>query len=125
MFFLRQHRKVGGRCSGPVVNISESMFVSQINWAPFKNIIERHQSFLITTHVRPDADALGSQRGLAALLESFGREVLMVNATAPPENLNFMNIVMQFMNSIVICITNLYIVFINRFALVKDFEFVK
>ena len=67
------------------------MFVSQINWAPFKNIIERHQSFLITTHVRPDADALGSQRGLAALLESFGREVLMVNATAPPENLNFMN----------------------------------
>ncbi|MCH2201186.1 MAG: bifunctional oligoribonuclease/PAP phosphatase NrnA [Fuerstiella sp.] len=65
--------------------------MSRINWAPLKNIIERHESFLITTHVRPDADALGSQRGLASLLESFGKEVTMVNATAPPANLNFMN----------------------------------
>ncbi len=66
--------------------------VSDVDWAPFKSIIDRYQSFLITTHVRPDGDALGSQRGLAAILESFGKQVHMVNATEPPANLQFMNV---------------------------------
>ncbi|MEO2032887.1 MAG: bifunctional oligoribonuclease/PAP phosphatase NrnA [Planctomycetaceae bacterium] len=65
--------------------------MSQLNWASLKSIIDCHQSFQITTHVRPDGDALGSQRGLAAILESFGKQVTMVNATAPPANLHFMN----------------------------------
>ena len=65
--------------------------MSDVNWAPLKSIIDRHQSFLITTHVRPDGDALGSQRGLAAILESLGKQVIMVNATEPPSNLHFMN----------------------------------
>lgn len=65
--------------------------MSDVNWAPLKSIIDRHQSFLITTHVRPDGDALGSQRGLAAILESLGKQVIMVNATEPPANLHFMN----------------------------------
>lgn len=66
--------------------------MSNINWAPLQGIIEQHQSFLITTHVRPDGDALGSQRGLAAILESLGKQVIMINATAPPANLSFMNV---------------------------------
>jgi len=74
-----------------VASTAESSFVSDINWAPLRNIIEQHQSFLITTHVRPDGDALGAQRGLAAILESSGKQVTMLNATAPPANLNFMN----------------------------------
>lgn len=71
--------------------LAESLSVSQLDWAPFQQIIERHQTFLIATHLRPDADALGSQRGLAAILESFGKHVVMINATAPPANLQFMN----------------------------------
>lgn len=65
--------------------------VSDIDWAPLKRIIDTNESFLITTHVRPDGDALGSQRGLAAILESFGKQVVMVNATSPPANLSFVN----------------------------------
>ena len=65
--------------------------MSSVQWSTLQSIIERHQSFLITTHVRPDGDALGSQRGLAAILKSSGKQATMLNATAPPANLNFMN----------------------------------
>jgi len=62
-----------------------------VNWAPFWSIIENNQSFLISSHVRPDADALGSELGMAAILESFGKQVSIVNATAPPATLGFLN----------------------------------
>ncbi len=65
--------------------------MSTVNWAPLKTIIDQNQTFLITTHLRPDGDALGSQRGLAAILEALGKQVTMINATSPPANLHFMN----------------------------------
>ena len=36
-----------------------------IDWAPFLQLVKNHQRFLITTHIRPDADGLGSMLGLA------------------------------------------------------------
>ena len=65
--------------------------LSSIDWSPIRSIIEDHQSFLITSHVRPDADALGSELGMAAILQSFGKETMILNATAPPANLHFLN----------------------------------
>lgn len=62
-----------------------------MNWAPLRSIIENNQSFLISSHVRPDADALGSELGIAAILNAFGKQVTIVNATAPPSNLGFLN----------------------------------
>ena len=61
------------------------------DWSKLKDVILQHESFLITTHVRPDADALGSELGLAAILKAFDREVHIINATAPPSNLHFLN----------------------------------
>src|SRR5436853_301255 len=40
-----------------------------VNWTPFVDLVRRHQRFLITTHVRPDPDGLGSQLGLADALD--------------------------------------------------------
>ena len=60
-------------------------------WAPLRSVIDKNQSFLITSHVRPDADALGSELGMAAILDSLGKDVAIVNATAPPANLTFLN----------------------------------
>ena len=85
------HHGMDQRGSHYTAITAESTSVSDVDWAPLRSIIDRHQSYLITTHVRPDGDALGSQRGLAALLESLGKQVTMVNATAPPANLHFMN----------------------------------
>ncbi|MEZ6126223.1 MAG: bifunctional oligoribonuclease/PAP phosphatase NrnA [Planctomycetaceae bacterium] len=69
--------------------------MSSIQWAPLRSLIESNQSFLITSHVRPDADALGSELGMAALLRSFGKTCTIVNATAPPANLSFLNLEQQ------------------------------
>lgn len=70
--------------------ITEGQRVSSLDWAPLKAIIEQNESFLISSHVRPDADALGSELGMAAILKALGRTVSIVNATAAPANLKFL-----------------------------------
>lgn len=62
-----------------------------MDWTILKKVIDENDSFLITSHVRPDADALGSELGLRAILLALGKKVSIVNASAPPANLNFMN----------------------------------
>jgi phosphoesterase RecJ-like protein len=42
---------------------------------------------VLTSHVRPDCDALGSELGLAGILEALGKHVRIVNAQATPANL--------------------------------------
>ena len=46
-----------------------------IDWTPLADLIETHDRFLVTTHVRPDGDALGSEvgHGRAAPAEGEGR----------------------------------------------------
>jgi phosphoesterase RecJ-like protein len=48
------------------------------------------QSFLITCHVLPDADALGSMLGLAAVLRSLGKQVYLYNRDPVPPHLEFL-----------------------------------
>lgn len=62
-----------------------------MDWNYLKELLESHQTFLITSHVRPDADALGSELGMRAILLAMGKQVTIVNASAPPANLHFMN----------------------------------
>ena len=63
----------------------------KINWEPLRQIFQDHQSFVITSHVRPDADAIGSEIGLANLLESLGKSVRIINTSATPANLYFLD----------------------------------
>ncbi len=49
-----------------------------IDWSPFTAFVQRHNHFLVTTHTRPDGDALGSQLALAEALESLGKKVARV-----------------------------------------------
>jgi phosphoesterase RecJ-like protein len=62
-----------------------------LDWTPFVDLVKRHQRFLVTTHVRPDPDGLGSQRGLAGALEHLGKDVRMVIASAYPPRYDFLN----------------------------------
>lgn len=50
----------------------------------------RSDSFVVTTHVRPDGDALGSQVGLGLFLERLGKEVHMLCDEPPPRNLSWL-----------------------------------
>ncbi len=62
-----------------------------IDWEPLRLIIENNESFVLTSHVRPDADALGSELGMAEILESMGKTVHIVNPSASPHNLLFLD----------------------------------
>lgn len=62
-----------------------------INWPRFTELIRSHERFLLTSHVRPDCDALGSELGMAGILESLGKQVLIVNAQETSPNLRFID----------------------------------
>ena len=50
-----------------------------INWSRFVEVINEHENFLLTSHIRPDCDALGSELGMAGVLEAIGKRVRIVN----------------------------------------------
>jgi phosphoesterase RecJ-like protein len=54
-------------------------------------LVKAHRKFVLTSHVRPDCDALGSELGMAQVLEALGKEVRIVNAQATPANLAFID----------------------------------
>jgi bifunctional oligoribonuclease and PAP phosphatase NrnA len=62
-----------------------------INWPRFVELVRGRQRFLLTSHIRPDCDALGSELGMAGVLESLGKDVLIVNAQKTPPNLQFID----------------------------------
>ncbi len=62
-----------------------------VDWKPLGEIIENHQRFVLTSHVRPDADALGSEIGLARILKSLGKDVRIVNQSPTPPRLAFID----------------------------------
>src|SRR5215218_3704702 len=62
-----------------------------VDWGPLREIINRHQRFVLTTHVRPDADALGSELGMAGVLESLGKSVRIINSDSVPTRLQFLD----------------------------------
>lgn len=63
-----------------------------IDWSPFVDLVKRHQRFLLTTHVRPDGDGLGSQLALAEVLEKQGKSVKMTIASYWPPRYDFLDI---------------------------------
>ena len=58
-----------------------------IAWQRFVEIVRSHQRFVLTTHVRPDGDALGCELAMAATLDALGKDVRVCNAFAVPQNL--------------------------------------
>lgn len=62
-----------------------------ISWSRFVEIVGSHQRFMLTTHIRPDGDALGSELAMAGILEALGKDVQMCNAFAIPPNLQFLD----------------------------------
>ncbi len=70
-----------------------------IDWRPLKSILEKPQRVVISSHVKPDADAIGSEVGLALLLQQQGKLVRVINTSPTPPHLRFLdpaNIVEQY-----------------------------
>ena len=54
------------------------------------DVLAAHNSFVISSHARPDADSVGSQLALAWALRTFGKTFQIVNHDAPPSYLGFL-----------------------------------
>ena len=62
-----------------------------IDWTPLADLVARHDRFLVTTHVRPDGDALGSEVGRVGLLRQMGKTVRVVNTSRTPPRYDFLD----------------------------------
>lgn len=49
-----------------------------------RDAIRARNSFLLTSHARPDGDSIGSQLAMAFALDALGKQVRVVNADPPP-----------------------------------------
>ncbi len=56
----------------------------------FRELVEREERFLLTTHMNPDGDAIGSLVGLARFLLARGKRVLLLNQDGAPPTLRFL-----------------------------------
>jgi phosphoesterase RecJ-like protein len=62
-----------------------------LDWSPFVDLVQSHQCFLLTTHVRPDGDGLGSMLALADALEARGKTVHMTVGSVLPPRYDFLD----------------------------------
>ncbi len=74
----------------PHLKISKASEMS-VNWPEFKSVIDSYQKILLTSHIRPDCDALGSELGMAGVLDALGKDVCIVNGQRTPPNLAFID----------------------------------
>jgi phosphoesterase RecJ-like protein len=67
------------------------LLLLMIDFKKLTDIITTNQSFLITTHVNPDADAIGSEIAFYKLLTMLGKKSRIINHSAIPYNLKFLD----------------------------------
>ncbi len=60
------------------------------NLQRFKDLLDTSRRIVITTHFKPDADALGSSLGLASFLKKLNHQVTVITPSDYPDFLNWM-----------------------------------
>lgn len=53
-------------------------------------IFEKNNNFLITSHINPEGDSVGSQLAVYFLLKSLGKNAVIVNHDTVPDNMKFL-----------------------------------
>lgn len=54
-------------------------------------VLRDHDRFIITTHVNPDGDAIGSCLALQGMLEQLGKQAWIINPEATPQKFKFLD----------------------------------
>ncbi len=62
-----------------------------VDWPRFCEVIKGANNIVLTSHIRPDCDALGSCLGMAGILETLGKKVRIVCGQSVPPNLAFID----------------------------------
>lgn len=61
-------------------------------WQQIIPIIEQNSNFIITSHLNPDCDALGSELALAEHLQHLGKKVTILNSDPVPHAYRFLDL---------------------------------
>lgn len=62
-----------------------------IDWRPLVRLVSEARTFVLTSHMRPDCDAIGSEIGLALALRALGKTVRIVNGDGVPPHIGFID----------------------------------
>ncbi len=65
--------------------------VDRTSFEKVRDCIEQGQRFVLTTHVNPDGDGLGSEAAIAAFLADKGKDVFIFNSSQVPDNYTFLD----------------------------------
>ena len=60
-------------------------------WEKILQIIHNGNKFVLTTHLNPDGDALGSEKALAHFLSNLNKQVSIINISPTAENYQFLD----------------------------------
>lgn len=60
-------------------------------WKEVAAQIRAHQNFVVTTHIHPEGDAIGSEVALAVFLHNLGKKATIVNSSRTPQNNVFLD----------------------------------
>ena len=63
----------------------------RLDWASLLDVLRGCGRVVLTSHVRPDCDALGSELGMLGILEAIGKDVRIVNAQSTPAGLKWID----------------------------------
>ena len=63
----------------------------QVDWPRFCEVIKAANNVILTSHIRPDCDALGSCLGMAGILQALGKKTRIVCGQEVPDNLKFID----------------------------------
>ncbi|HRV93565.1 MAG TPA: bifunctional oligoribonuclease/PAP phosphatase NrnA, partial [Anaerolineae bacterium] len=63
--------------------------MDSILWQKIISIIENNERFVLSSHINPDCDALGSELALAEQLRSLGKTVNIINTDPVAANYRF------------------------------------
>ncbi|MGO8750015.1 MAG: DHH family phosphoesterase [Thermoguttaceae bacterium] len=64
---------------------------TRIDWSRFTSLVRGAERILLTTHVRPDCDAVGSVLGMARILDRLGKAVMIVADFDLPPTFRFLD----------------------------------
>ena len=73
------------------VILSPFICLNMIDFQKLKKIISDNNSFLLTTHANPDADAIGSEMAFFRLLKKLNKKAVILNHSETPYNLQFLD----------------------------------
>lgn len=59
-------------------------------WESVSKFIQKYRRFIVTTHIHPEGDAIGSEVALAAFLTGLGKEAAIVNSSPTPTDCLFL-----------------------------------